>query len=56
MKDILNDIRKRDNIIVEKEREVREAIEESDRLRLNIDMLREQQGKAMVEDKEMSDA
>ena len=49
-----NDIRKRDKMIVEKEREVREAIDESDRLRLKIDTLQQQHSKAMVEDKEMS--
>ena len=49
-----NDIRKRDIMIVEKDREVREAIDESDRLRLKIDTLQQQHSKAMVEDKEMS--
>jgi regulator of replication initiation timing len=33
---------------------VREAIEESNRLRLKIDKLQEQQSKSMVEEKEMS--
>ena len=51
-----NAIRKRDNIIVEKEREVWEAIEESNRLHLKIYILQQQQhSKAMVEDKEMSE-
>ena len=50
-----NDIRKRDKMIVEKEREVREAIEESDRLRLEIDTLQQQYRETMVEDKEMSE-
>ena len=49
-----NDIRKRDKMIVEKEREMREAIEESDRLRLKIDILQQQHSKAMVEEKDMS--
>ena len=42
-------------MIVEKEREVREAIEESDRLRLKIDTLQQQYRETMVEDKEMSE-
>jgi uncharacterized protein (DUF3084 family) len=50
-----NDIHKRDKMIVKKEREVREAIEESDRLRLNIDKLQQQYRETMVEDKEMSE-
>ena len=46
-----NVIRKREKEINEKDREVWEAIEESNRLRLKIDALQQQ---AMVEDKEMS--
>ena len=46
-----NVIRKRDKEIVEKEREVWEAIEESNRLRLKIDTLKQQYSEAMVEDK-----
>ena len=47
-----NVIRKRDNEIVEKEREVWKAIEESNGLRLKIDTLQQQHNKAMVEDRE----
>ena len=50
-----NDMRKRDKLIVEKEREVNDAIEESDRLRLRIDTLQQQYNEAMVKDKEMSE-
>jgi len=50
-----NAIRKRDEDIIEKEREVSDAIDESDRLRLEIDTLQQQHNEAMVEDKEMSD-
>ena len=49
-----NVIRKRDKEIVENERKVCEAIEESNRLRLKIDTLQQQYSEAMVEDKEMS--
>ena len=49
-----NDIHKRDKMIVEKEREVREAIEESDCLCLEIEILQQQHSEAMVADKEMS--
>ena len=49
-----NVIRERDKEIVEKEREVWDAIEESNRLRLKIDTLQQQHSEAMVEDKEMS--
>jgi kinesin family protein C1 len=49
-----NVIRKSDKEIAEKEREVREAIEESNRLRLKIDTLQQQHSETMVEDKEMS--
>jgi hypothetical protein len=45
-----NDIGKRDKMIVEKEREVMDAIEESNSLRLKIDTLQQQHS----EDKEMS--
>jgi predicted nucleic acid-binding Zn-ribbon protein len=41
-------------MIVEKERDVREAIEESDRLQNEIKILQQQHSTAMVEDKEMS--
>jgi hypothetical protein len=41
-------------MIVEKEREVWEAIEESDRLCLEIEILQQQHSEAMVADKEMS--
>ena len=51
---ISNDIHKKDEMIVEKEREVREAIEESDRLWLEIEILQQQHSEAMVADKEMS--
>jgi hypothetical protein len=49
----LNVICKRDNEIEEKEQEVADAIEESNRLRLEIDAL-QQYGKGMVENKDMS--
>jgi regulator of replication initiation timing len=49
-----NVIRKRDKEIVEKEREVWDAIQESNRLRLKIDTLQQQHSEAIVEDKEMS--
>ena len=49
-----NVIRKRDKEIVEKEREVWDAIEESNRLRLKLDTLQQQHSETMVEDKEMS--
>ena len=49
-----NIIRKRDKEIVEKEREVWDAIQESNRLRLKIDTLQQQHSEAIVEDKEMS--
>ena len=49
-----NIIRKRDKEIVEKEREVWDAIEESNRLRLKLDTLQQQHSETMVEDKEMS--
>ena len=49
-----NDIRKREEEFVEKERKVREAIEESNRLRLKMDLLQQQHSKAMVENREMS--
>ena len=49
-----NVIRKRDKEIVEKEREVWDAIEESNRLRLKLDTLQQQHSERMVEDKEMS--
>jgi hypothetical protein len=49
-----NVIRKRDKEIVEKEREVLDAIEESNRLRLKLDTLQQQHSETMVEDKEMS--
>ena len=49
-----NVIRKRDTEIVEKEREVWDAIEESNRLRLKLDTLQQQHSETMVEDKEMS--
>ena len=49
-----NVIRERDKQIVEKEREVCEAIEESNRLRLKFDTLQQQHSEAMVEDKEIS--
>ena len=52
---IPNVIRKRDKEIAEKEREVWEAIEESNRLHLKIYILQQQQhSETMVEDKEMS--
>ena len=51
---ISNVIRKRDKEIVEKEREVLETIEESNRLRLKIDTLQQLHSETMVEDKEMS--
>jgi chromosome segregation ATPase len=51
---ISNVIRKRDKEIAEKEREVWEVIEESNRLRLKIDTLQQQHSETMVEDKEMS--
>jgi Tfp pilus assembly ATPase PilU len=47
-----NGIRKKDKEIVEKERDVREAIEESNRLRLKIDAFLQQDSKAMVKNKE----
>ena len=50
-----NDIRKRDKMIVEKEREMSDAIEKSNSLRLEIDTLQQQYREAMVEDKEMSE-
>jgi uncharacterized coiled-coil DUF342 family protein len=40
--------------IVEKEQKMREAIEESNRLRLKIDKLQQQHSEEMVEDSEMS--
>jgi chromosome segregation ATPase len=49
-----NVIRKRDKEIAEKEREVWDAIEESNRLRLKLDTLQQQHSETMVEDKEMS--
>jgi chromosome segregation ATPase len=49
-----NVIRKRDKQIVEKERKVWDAIEESNSLRLKIDTLQQQHNEAMMEDKEMS--
>jgi chromosome segregation ATPase len=49
-----NVIRKRDKEILEKEREVWDAIEESNRLRLKLDTLQQQHSETMVEDKEMS--
>jgi chromosome segregation ATPase len=49
-----NVIRKRDKEIVEKEREVWDAIEESNRLRLKLNTLQQQHSETMVEDKEMS--
>ena len=49
-----NIIRKRDKEIVEKGREVWDAIEESNRLRLKLDILQQQHSETMVEDKEMS--
>ena len=49
-----NVIRKRDKEIVEKEREVWDAIEESNRLRLKLDTLQQQHSETMVEDNEMS--
>ena len=51
---ISNVIRKRDKEIVEKEREVLETIEESNRLCLKIDTLQQLHSETMVEDKEMS--
>jgi hypothetical protein len=39
--------------IVEKEQNMKEAIEESNRLRLKIDTLQQQYSEAMVEDREM---
>jgi chromosome segregation ATPase len=49
-----NVIRERGNKIVEKEQKIREAIEESNRLRLKIDTLQQQHSEAMMEDREMS--
>ena len=49
-----NVIRERDKKIVEKERKMSDAIEESNRLRLKIDTLQQQHSEAMVEDREMS--
>ena len=49
-----NVIRERGKEIVEKEQKMREAIEESNRLRLKIDTLQQQHSEAMVEDREMS--
>ena len=48
-----NVIRKREKEIVEKEREVWEAIEESNHLRLKIDTLQQQHNETMGEDTEM---
>ena len=49
-----NVIRERGKEIVEKEQKMREAIEESNRLRIKIDKLQQQHSEAMVEDREMS--
>ena len=49
-----NDIRKTDKEIVEKEQDVRKAIEESNFLRHQIDALLQQDNKAIVKNKELS--
>ena len=49
-----NVVRKRNKEIVEKERELWEAIEESNRLRLQCDTIQQQYSESMVKDKDMS--